>query len=69
MCCDNCGKTKKQISKEEGNWWNLSDYHHVTGYFCPLCFELVSHNHNEPRHPTRWSEIAVMQALHRKTNQ
>lgn len=57
--CTNCGKVKVR-----GQWWILQDYFGINGYFCPHCFERVSHDsYKKPVHPKQYNAIAVRQQL------
>lgn len=62
--CDNCKKSENQNSKDHGTWWTLSNYYNISGYFCPDCYELVSHDaYGNPIHRKEWAKIAVKQRL------
>ena len=65
--CDNCRKTKDEVPVCHGVWWTLSNYYKIWGYFCPDCFELVSHQSGIPRHKKEYRTIAVKQQLQRST--
>lgn len=57
--CTNCGKVHVK-----GQWWNLSNYFGINGYFCPDCYDLVSHNPlKKPNNPKDYKAIAVKQML------
>ena len=46
--------------KVEGQWWQLNNYHEVSGYFCPGCFEKVSHDpYGKPHHPAEYKAVKV----------
>jgi len=62
--CTNCGKYKDQVPKNQGVWWTLSNYYNIWGYFCPKCYNLVSHNSTgDPLHCKEYRTIYVKQQL------
>ena len=33
-------------------WWNLNGYNGFSGYFCPQCYDMISHDaYNKPKDP------------------
>lgn len=40
--CTNCGKENKGESRRF--WWGLNNYFGISGYFCPECYDKVSHS-------------------------
>jgi hypothetical protein len=61
--CTNCGKVHVG-----GQWWNLRNSFGINGYFCPDCYDLVSHNGNrEPERPEQYRAIRVKQEIERAT--
>lgn len=69
--CTNCGKEHphKDLDWAQYNgpaWWHLNDAHGIWGYFCPDCYELVSHDPwGNPKHPKEFKTIAVKQRIQR----
>jgi hypothetical protein len=58
-CCTNCGSDSKK-----GQWWNLSDYYGISGYFCPACYDKVSHDsYRNPNHPGEYFMILLKQPI------
>lgn len=48
----------------QGQWWHLSGYHKLWGFFCPDCYEKVSHDaYGNPRHPEEYARILAHQQL------
>jgi uncharacterized protein YlaI len=42
----------REFNRDQGQWWNLSNYHGISGYFCPDCYDKVSHDsYDQPRQP------------------
>lgn len=37
--CRHCGVT----ADPRGQWWSLSNYYGLSGWFCPKCYDLVEH--------------------------
>lgn len=61
--CTNCGDVSVK-----GQWWCLNNYFGISGYFCPTCYELVSHDaYRNPRHPKDHEAVLVAQQI-RRTN-
>lgn len=47
-----------------GQWWNLSGYFAVSGYFCPTCFGKVAHDSNRnPINPKQYNTVRGEMAL------
>lgn len=45
---------------EKRQWWHLSNYFGVSGFFCPNCYEMVSHNsYRVPNHPEKYKMVRV----------
>ena len=65
--CTNCGRSRVPevpIIGYTPHWWTLTSYYGLYGYFCPDCYELVSHNGGGvPMHPKEFKTIAVKQQL------
>jgi len=54
--CTCCGKEKEVKTLGPTGWWYLNGYYGITGYFCPECYEDVSHDaHKQPNHPKRYT--------------
>jgi hypothetical protein len=48
--CTNCVTTDPK-----GQWWYLYNYYKISGYFCPRCYEDVSHDSaGNPNHPIKY---------------
>lgn len=61
--CTNCGDVEVP-----GQWWHMSNYFGIHGYFCPKCSELISHDpYKKPNHPNEFKAIAVAQQIQRAT--
>lgn len=59
--CTNCGDVEVR-----GQWWGLSSYFEVTGYFCPKCYDLVAHDsYRQPTNPEQYKAIRVKQMLNK----
>ena len=55
--CANCGTTNP-----EGQWWNLSNYYGIKGYFCPECYDKVSHDpYGNPERPDDYQAVLKKQ--------
>jgi len=53
--CTCCGQ-----EKANGHWWSLSNYHGLSGRFCPKCYEKVSHDpYGNPKHPEQYTMILL----------
>lgn len=39
--CTGCNETKKT---KPGQWWYLSNYFGISGFFCPSCYSQVAHD-------------------------
>ena len=48
-------------------WWSLNDYHHISGYFCPTCFDKVVWWNGEPKNPKAY-KVARVQLMIEKAN-
>ena len=56
MKCANCG------CEVNGLGWHLRNYYHISGYFCRLCYDKVSHNaYGEPENPGEYIMILLRQ--------
>ena len=56
--CTNCGFKEEPPKNINSGWWHLADYFGIWGFFCPSCFEKVSHNSSrEPNHPEEYMKI------------
>jgi hypothetical protein len=61
--CTHCGKLEVP-----GQWWVLRGYFGISGYFCPACYDLVSHDcYRKPKHPEQYKAIRVAQTIERAT--
>jgi len=62
--CTNCNTTET-----EGQWWYLREYGGIHGYFCPECYEKVSHDsYGKPRHPEEYKAVLVAQMIRKSNN-
>jgi hypothetical protein len=51
--CTNCSKPYTETSK--GQWWSCTNYFGLTGFFCPDCYEDISHDsYKNPRNPAAY---------------
>jgi|GEM_PF-4875088 len=56
--CTNCNKINVA-----GQWWYLGNYFGISGYFCPKCNNLVSHNsYGIPNYPEQYELIKNKQS-------
>jgi len=56
--CTNCG-----TDSNKGQWWGLRNYFGISGYFCPKCYDKVSHDsYNKPNHPGEYLLILLKQS-------
>lgn len=47
--CTSCNAVR------DGQYWGLSNYHGITGYFCSMCYDKVAHDsYGNPRQPTEY---------------
>lgn len=47
--CTNCNT----VNTGKGQWWHLSNYYGISGYFCPSCYDQVAHDsYGNPKKPT-----------------
>jgi hypothetical protein len=51
--CDCCKRSfDGGMSSGKRTWWHLNHYHGFTGFFCPQCYDTVSHDsYNKPEDP------------------
>ena len=50
--CHGCDLPRDARERDQGQWWNLSNYHGITGYFCPACYDKVAHDsYGRPKRP------------------
>ena len=55
MKCTGCGKEQENKKKQ---WWALLDYYGVSGTFCDVCFDKVSHDAlGKPNHPVAYRNM------------
>lgn len=53
--CTNCAEINEDCNRA---YWSCHNYYGVTGYFCPACYELISHDaYGIPRHLVEQKEI------------
>jgi hypothetical protein len=53
MKCIICG-----TSNPKGQWWGLSGYFGLSGRFCPICYDKVSHDaYGKPNNPVEFEKI------------
>jgi uncharacterized protein YlaI len=58
ITCTGCGA----IEHEENSWWNLNNYFGITGYFCPDCYDKVSHGSDKkPKNPEEYTFMLLRQ--------
>jgi hypothetical protein len=50
--CKPCGV--RQQENENRQWWSLNNYYGFTGWFCPDCYNKVSHRNGEPENPAEY---------------
>jgi hypothetical protein len=68
MNCTNCGVAR--VEKDGQQWWNLTNYHHVSGYFCTDCYELVAHDaYGNPKDVRSHAIVAVKQRIQNANRQ
>lgn len=49
MLCDGCATPRED---NYGQWWQLNGYHGFSGYFCPDCYDKISHDsYGQPNYP------------------
>lgn len=47
-----CTTCKVAREKRQGQWWHLAGYYGFTGFFCPDCYDKISHNsYGQPNRP------------------
>lgn len=66
--CTNCGVEYPATTPavQRPTWWYLNGYNGLNGFFCPECYDKVSHDtYGAPRNPEAFNEIAVKQRLQR----
>ena len=67
--CTNCGKEEVVDYWHVHNrraWWNLNGYFGLWGFFCPPCYDLVSHDsYRKPNNPREFNTILVKQNIER----
>lgn len=50
--CHGCDLPRDAVTWDQGQWWNLSNYHGISGYFCPDCYDKVAHDsYGQPCQP------------------
>jgi hypothetical protein len=49
--CKPCGVSD---TKRKGQWWSLNNYYGFSGWFCPDCYDKVSHRNGEPENPAEY---------------
>ena len=55
--CANCGVTERT-----GQWWHLSSYFGNRGFFCPECYDKVSHgSYGNPNRPDDYQAVLKKQ--------
>jgi len=48
--CDGCEKLYDGGNKR--SWWTLNHYHKLSGFFCPTCYDKISHDsYGKPKQP------------------
>lgn len=58
--CTNCGEENQK--DDNRTWWHLSRYYKVSGFFCPECYDLVSHDpYGKPRNPGGYITVLIKQ--------
>lgn len=45
--CTLCGVK----SEHDLQFWHLTNYYGLSGYFCPTCYMGISHRNGEPKNP------------------
>ncbi len=48
-------------------WWTLNNYHGISGYFCPECYDKVDWWNGEPRNPEAY-RVAFVQLTIQRSN-
>jgi len=57
-----CGHCEVNKSDRAGQWWSCSRYFGISGYFCPSCYEKISHDaHGQPLHPAEYLMFLMQQ--------
>lgn len=60
--CDGCSTN----DHETGQWWLLTGYYHISGYFCPECYNKVAHDsYGYPKDPVAYTYM-IMKLAHNK---
>ena len=51
--CTACGLDR---AESHGQWWSINNYYGWSGYFCPGCYEKISHDsYGNPQNPTEYT--------------
>lgn len=62
--CTECGATYVKREMGERTWWHLENYYGICGFFCPDCFDKVSHNsYKQPINPGAYCLILLKQKV------
>lgn len=44
----------------KGQWWYCSNYYGISGYFCPCCYDKISHDaYGHPNNPTEYTMMKL----------
>lgn len=49
--CRGCDRPR-EWNRDQDQWWRLSNYYGITGYFCSACYRKVAHDsYGRPQQP------------------
>lgn len=55
-----CTGCDTAVKLEKGQWWHLTNYFGFSGFFCPKCYDKVSHDgYDQPKNPKEYLLMLV----------
>ena len=50
--CTSCKRPFDGAGTGKFTWWNCNGYHGFSGFFCPQCYDMISHDsYGKPEDP------------------
>ena len=57
--CTGCGKDE-DFGRSKRTWWHCTKYFGISGYFCPECYDMISHDtYKNPKNPAAYTMMLL----------